>query len=223
MSSPRRVCGLPVSDVARVLRDLLPVKPIGEAVVVQTSVATDATVAATPTKAKGVRRAAPSNKGAKNSTPAEADPTTTVVPVVAAVDPTIEYSELLRGMLAVDPEYAAIYSDESDKNLREVRTQLARLEVQPDDVETLRVVRRLIHNLKGAAGTVGFKLAATLAHRIEDVLDRIGDGAAALAGETLSLVDHAVDALEDLAGRGFDNNAMSRRLAELFPRLSAAT
>ncbi len=125
-------------------------------------------------------------------------------------------------MLGVDPEYAAIYADESDEKLREVRTQLARLEVQPDDVETLRVVRQLIHNLKGAAGTVGFKLAATLAHRMEDVLDRIGDGAAALAGETLSLVYHAVDALEDLAGRSFDNDAMSRRLAELFPRLSAA-
>ena len=224
VTASRRIFGLPETEDARVLTELLPSKPTVPAAV-ETPVAVEPVVAA-PTKGKGRRGAATNKKGSKNAAPAEAQTPSNgavvAVSVAAAPDPVIAYSELLRAMLGVDTEYAAIYADESDENLREVRTQLARLEVQPDDTEALRAVRRLIHNLKGAAGTVGFKLAATLAHRIEDVLDRIGEGGASLSGGTLSLVYHAVDALEDLAGRSFDNDAMSRRLADLFPQLNAA-
>ncbi len=221
VTTSRRIFNLPEAEDAQVLSGLLPAK----AAVAETAV--PATPAAVTPSAKGrAGRKTTTKKGSKNGATAEAATlsTGTVSPIniVAQPDPALEYADLLRAMLGVDAEYAAIYADESDENLRDVRMQLARLDVQPDDVESLRSVRRLIHNLKGAAGTVGFKLAATLAHRIEDVLDRIGEGQAALAGGTLSLVYHAVDALEDLAGRSFEIGAMSRRLADLVPQLNVA-
>ena len=221
VTASRRIFNLPEAEDAQVMSGLLPAK----AAVAEAAVPAVPAAVVPPAKGKGGRKAT-NKKGTKNGATAEAAtaPTGTASPIniVAQPDPALEFVELLRAMLGVDAEYAAIYADESDENLRDVRTQLARLEVQPDDVESLRSVRRLIHNLKGAAGTVGFKLAATLAHRIEDVLDRIGEGQVELAGGTLSLVYHAVDALEDLAGRSFEIGAMSRRLADLFPQLNAA-
>ncbi len=225
VTASRRIFGLPEAEDAQILNELLPLKASAAAAVTPATPAVVEPVVATPAKGKGGRKAA-AKKGSKKAEAAEtaapSDGAVSSINVVAQPNPALEYADLLRAMLGVDPEYAAIYADESDENLRDVRTQLARLEVQPDDVETLRSVRRLIHNLKGAAGTVGFKLAATLAHRIEDVLDRIGEGETLLAGGTLSLVYHAVDALEDLAGRSFEIAVMSRRLADLFPQLTAA-
>src|SRR5262249_15666359 len=55
-----------------------------------------------------------------------------------------------------------------------------RLSSEPGDRESVQELRRAVHTLKGAAGVVGYKGASKLAHRAEDLLDRLYEGTAAL-------------------------------------------
>src|SRR6266849_6446037 len=50
------------------------------------------------------------------------------------------------------------------------------VERDPSDGETLRVIRRAVHTLKGDSMAFGFDELTTLAHRFEDALDRVRQG-----------------------------------------------
>ena len=55
-----------------------------------------------------------------------------------------------------------------------------------------------MHTLKGAAGVVGYKGASKLAHRMEDLLDRLYEGTAALTPARSQRSASSSDALHDL-------------------------
>jgi len=78
-------------------------------------------------------------------------------------------------------ELLAIFSAETEDNLREMEEAFVRLESAPDDVETLQAVFRAAHTIKGNAGGLGFPALARFAHALEDVLDRIRSGSLALS------------------------------------------
>ena len=74
------------------------------------------------------------------------------------------------------------YSDERGAELRELFFESAiellqslddeamKLEKRPDDVETVRSIRRIVHTLKGDSAACGFRELSELAHELEDAL-----------------------------------------------------
>lgn len=73
----------------------------------------------------------------------------------------------------VDPELLEIFAEEAEGLLRNIETSLEKLAEEPNDREALWEIRRNAHTFKGSAGIVGLKQLSELAHRVEDLLDRL--------------------------------------------------
>ena len=87
---------------------------------------------------------------------------------------------------------------EAGEHLRALEEALVALEARPEDAELLNGIFRVAHSLKGDALMVGFPRIADFAHRLEDLLERLRDGALAVDADLISLLLRAVDVLRAL-------------------------
>src|SRR5258707_6916221 len=87
---------------------------------------------------------------------------------------------------------------EAGEHLRALEEALVAREARPEDAEPLNGIFRVAHSLKGDALMVGFPRIAEFAHGLEDLLERLRDGALAVDGEVTSLLLRAVDVLRAL-------------------------
>lgn len=113
-----------------------------------------------------------------------------------------------------DPELLEAFMMEAEEHLEVVSRQLRALEKDPRDRIAAEEIRRSVHTLKGAAGMVGFRGISRIAHRMEDLFDRLKDGGLALDGALLATLFQASDALHDLL-KGDRSDALRTNLAQL--------
>jgi chemosensory pili system protein ChpA (sensor histidine kinase/response regulator) len=103
-------------------------------------------------------------------------------------------------------ELEAIFVEEAEEHLESARASVTVLEAEPADPDALGRLFRAIHTLKGAAGTVGAKDAAAIAHTLEDILAAARDGArpveSGLLREARSGIARLADAIAPLGGDG---------------------
>jgi HPt (histidine-containing phosphotransfer) domain-containing protein len=119
-------------------------------------------------------------------------------------------------------ELLAIFSAETEENLRQMEEAFVRLESTPDDIETLQAIFRAAHTIKGNAAGLGFPALAKFAHALEDVLDRIRSGALALSTSLATVLLEAVDGLRELAhGAIAGHDSLRRDHLDLIERLEA--
>jgi len=98
----------------------------------------------------------------------------------------------------VSPELLETFSLEAEDHLRNISTLLSTLARQPERRDALQDIRRSVHTLKGAAGAVGLRAIARLAHRMEDLLDRLYDGSLTVDPDVMDVLFTSADTLEDL-------------------------
>jgi two-component system chemotaxis sensor kinase CheA len=94
---------------------------------------------------------------------------------------------------------------ETEENLAAVEEALVELEGRPDDEEALGVIFRAAHTLKGDAASFGFAGVGSLAHSIEDVLDKLRLRAMPVTSDLVTTLLRCVDALRKMvpaAARG---------------------
>jgi two-component system chemotaxis sensor kinase CheA len=97
----------------------------------------------------------------------------------------------------MDPaKYAEIFLEESRENLTQVNQQLLDWERAPDAAEPVAAIFRAVHNIKGMAATMGYSTVATLAHRMENLLDLLRRGEGSADEHTIQLLFRAADGLE---------------------------
>ena len=122
----------------------------------------------------------------------------------------------------VDAELAEVFSLEAQEHLETIARQAATLEPGPANKESIQELRRAVHTLKGAAGAVGYLGASKLAHRMEDLLDRLYEGESELSEQAVRTLSSSSDALHDIIIGTTDVpklQAMVVRLYEEFGRL----
>jgi two-component system, chemotaxis family, sensor kinase CheA len=85
---------------------------------------------------------------------------------------------------------------ETNDGLAELDVALVRLEQVPQDRETLSLVFRLVHTIKGTCGFLGLVRLEQVAHAAESVLGWIRDGELSATAEIVTLVLQAVDRLK---------------------------
>src|SRR4029079_10168701 len=103
------------------------------------------------------------------------------------------------------------------EHLQTISRLTAQLASSPDDRESMQELRRAVHTIKGAAGVVGYRVASRLAHRMEDLLDRLYEGTAALTDDAVRLLATSYDALDDLIVGSLDADAARTKLGRPFP------
>jgi chemosensory pili system protein ChpA (sensor histidine kinase/response regulator) len=122
----------------------------------------------------------------------------------------------------VSPELVEVFALEAEEHLGNITTLLPALEKQPDNKELVQAIRRSAHTLKGSAAMVGFRKITRLAHRMEDLLDLLYEGGAAITPETIQLLFASSDALQDLA-QGKGDEAAVRGLYQRYQQLLGQT
>lgn len=104
----------------------------------------------------------------------------------------------------MDIDYDALrklFVTEADEALNQMEISLLRLEEAPHDREALASVFRIVHTIKGDAGTVGYEAPAAYAHRFEDLLDTLRRERAPVTPRVVTLLLRGGDALRELIHR----------------------
>lgn len=87
---------------------------------------------------------------------------------------------------------------ETAESLAELDTALIRLEQAPDDAETLALIFRLVHTIKGTCGFLGLARLEKVAHAAENVLGRFRDGSMPVTTGAISVVLRAIDRIKTI-------------------------
>ena len=145
--------------------------------------------------------------------------TATVIGASAASAPSSEMTVIppdptLRSQASV--EFLEAFAQEAEEYLQGVNAQLRALDREGEDPERIQSLRRTIHTLKGAAATVGLNTVSQLAHRMEDLLDRLHEGRDSLTPDKLDLLFTTTDMLSDLTQEGADPTALRDTLDKIY-------
>jgi two-component system chemotaxis sensor kinase CheA len=113
------------------------------------------------------------------------------------------------------------FAVESEEQLVAMEESLLALERQPDDLETARVLYRLVHTVEGSAATVELPELAELAHAMKVAVDGVrarripaSPELRAVVREGIVSIRGSLARLED-AGRPPEQSALLARLAAL--------
>ncbi|WP_299287978.1 chemotaxis protein CheA [uncultured Tateyamaria sp.] len=131
-------------------------------------------------------------------------------------------------MTTPDPmaEIRASFFVECDELLEAMQDGLQALEDGTDDAETIHVVFRAVHSIKGGAGAFGLEALVRFSHHYESVLDRVRSGELAVDIDLLKHFFRAADHLSDLVranrdGTEIPSSAGDAILAEMDAHIGA--
>jgi two-component system chemotaxis sensor kinase CheA len=115
---------------------------------------------------------------------------------------------------------------EARELLQDMEASLLRLESEPGDSDTLGAIFRAAHTIKGSAGLFGLEPVVGFTHIVEDVLDRVRDGAVVISSELVALLlecgDHMQELVNVVAAQGGQLDAPAQaRESGLRQRLQA--
>lgn len=126
-----------------------------------------------------------------------------------------------------DSELLAEFVVESQEHLGDVETQLLTLESQGDamDVALVNTVFRAVHSIKGAAGFLGLETLQGVAHRAEEILNKLRNRELSPTSLVINTLLKATDCLKDLLSsiENSNNQDTSALLHELELILSGDT
>lgn len=110
-----------------------------------------------------------------------------------SMDMDFDFSAILQVFLA-----------ECEENLAAMEDACLALESRPDDAELVATIFRVVHTLKGDAGSLGLAHVAEFAHRLEDLLDLVREGAMEVRPDVAELLLRSVDALREMVPAAAD-------------------
>lgn len=127
--------------------------------------------------------------------------------------------------------FHAAFFEESRENLDAMEAGLLAMESGSADGETINVVFRAAHSIKGGAATFGFTAISELTHQLETLLDEARSGRRQLDADAIGALLVSGDALRGLLaaaehGDAIDSEALKRAhdgLAKMMGREVAAT
>jgi two-component system, chemotaxis family, sensor kinase CheA len=82
---------------------------------------------------------------------------------------------------------------ETSENLAVLDVELVRLEQNPNDMDLLGNIFRLVHTVKGTCGFLGLSRLESVAHAGENVLGKVRDGEIEVGAEAVSLILECLD------------------------------
>ncbi len=110
---------------------------------------------------------------------------------------------------------------ETQEILENLDQDLVLLESQPDDMELINRIFRSVHTIKGTSGFLSFDQMSTLAHRFEDVLNKMRKGQLTFQPWMMDTLLEAYDQMKTLLQQVIDRNIQDIPLDALLSRLTA--
>lgn len=127
---------------------------------------------------------------------------------VAEEDPAIDQFD-------VDPELLEVFAEEAEDLLKNIDASLENLSRDPADSDSLWEIRRNAHTFKGSAGIVGLKQLSELAHRVEDLLDRMAETKCGSNERIITLLHASTECLKALVA-GETSPSLFKSISQLY-------
>jgi two-component system chemotaxis sensor kinase CheA len=117
-------------------------------------------------------------------------------------------------------EYKEMYAVEAAEHLQSINDALLSLEKDPKNSETINVMFRAAHTLKGMSATMGYSNIAELTHDMENLMDRARKNEMVLDTVAIDMLFEVLDALEKMVevpenSSQFDISALVDKMAQL--------
>jgi len=143
---------------------------------------------------------------------------------IPSIFPAVSYAERLPEDGEVPDEVLEFFIPEAEEHLQAVTECLLALESSPNPEEIHRLFRSM-HTVKGSAAQVGLHRLSAVAHRVEDLIGQLRDGALQPSAEIVDICLESVDVLKKFLHRQWTSNAemaaavdpLLARIAELAP------
>ncbi|HET7249419.1 MAG TPA: chemotaxis protein CheA [Gemmatimonadales bacterium] len=119
-------------------------------------------------------------------------------------------------------QYAELFLAESREHVSACNHLLLEWERAPASAEPVGGIFRAVHTVKGMAATMGYARVADLAHRMENLLDRLRKTKGAPGGDLLQLLFRATDLLERAIGLAVQGREQDLDVATLGLELDQA-
>ena len=87
---------------------------------------------------------------------------------------------------------------ESKEGLEQVDNDLIKLEKDPNDIELLKNIFRIMHTIKGTCGFIGLPKLEKVAHASENVLGKIRDSEIKVTANAITAILESVDVVKDI-------------------------
>lgn len=121
--------------------------------------------------------------------------------------------------------YLNVFIEEANENLQRLNDELLELENNPEDMEKVNEIFRVMHTFKGMAGTMGFDKIAKVSHRMENILDKIRKGETKVDSDLIDLLFKTLDLLNesiaDISNGGKGNLDSLDELVETLEKYSS--
>ena len=101
----------------------------------------------------------------------------------------------------IDPALLGEFIDESLQGLLEVGNLFISLEQNPEDIELVQSIFRIIHSMKGNSAFFGFDRVKTLSHEMESILDLVRTDELGVDENISTVLLEGCDALQNMLDR----------------------
>jgi chemotaxis protein histidine kinase CheA len=108
-----------------------------------------------------------------------------------------------------------VIQEEAKEHLGVIAASLRDLSTDQNDAEALQNVRRSMQTIKGAAGMVGLRTAQRIAHRSEDLLDRLSESNTKPDPAIIPLLQVTSDVIHDITSSQGADEAVRGAVIEL--------
>ena len=132
---------------------------------------------------------------------------------IPEVFPSVSYADKLPADAEVPEEVLDFFIPEAEEHLQSVTECLLALEANPkaDDIHRLF---RSMHTVKGSAAQVGLHRLSAVAHRVEDLIGELRDGALQPNANIIDICLESVDVLKKFLHRQWSSDAEMRAAVE---------
>ena len=89
---------------------------------------------------------------------------------------------------------------ETNENLAVLDVELVKLEQNPNDIDLLSNIFRLVHTVKGTCGFLGLPRLESVAHAGENVLGKVRDGELEVTAQAVTLILACLDRIRSIMG-----------------------
>ena len=120
-------------------------------------------------------------------------------------------------------QYAELFLAESREHLSSCNQLLLEWERNPAASQPVQGIFRAIHTIKGMAATMGYVRVAELAHRMENLLERLRKAATPPSDTVLQLLFRATDVLEQAVNRSVSGREREVEVAAIAEELDRAS
>ena len=104
---------------------------------------------------------------------------------------------------------------EAAEHLQLMEAALLQLESAPQDTELLNTIFRAAHSIKGGSTTFGIDEVGRFTHVLENLLEKLRDGALQTNNELIELLLTSVDSIDGLVANARDGAPMPANIEDV--------